>query len=260
MSTTIENQAQRVKSLTLTPGEIRFYRSEGWLLIPNVLPPQLVQTLRREVMQVMETLGGLAGKKLHGTNQYPVGTTIETFVNDEHVRDLAAQLMGGPSTLYMPFMAVKGQGGGVFHFHQDNQYTRFEDGMGGINLWFALTDMTPENGCLMVVPRSHLAGDLESAPSGDDDVHKKVIYEPDDFLPVRTHAGDCIAFSRLTVHGSGPNTTAEPRIAYPLQFHRDDVSWIDPASGERKLLKKFPKWNNKGVEKLTVPTGKADGH
>ena len=168
--------------------------------------------------------------------------------------------MGGDSTLYLPFTAVKGVGGGTFHFHQDNNYTHFDDGMKGINIWIALMPMTPENGCLMVVPRSHLKGTLESEFSPDGDVHKKVKYEPQDFLPVRMRAGDCIAFSRLTVHGSGPNQTQSPRVAYAVQYHRNDATYLDKETGEQKLLTKFPKWTNKPVEEYSVPAGKRDGH
>ena len=81
--------------------------------------------------------------------------------------------MEGPATLYLPFTAVKsGGGGGRFHFHQDNQYTRF-DGP-GINIWIALSPMSPENGCLQVVPRSHLAGTLDSVENPDGDGHRTV--------------------------------------------------------------------------------------
>jgi 2-oxoglutarate-dependent dioxygenase len=137
---------------------------------------------------------------------------------------IASQLLGGPSSLYMPFSAVKnGGGGGRFHFHQDNQYTRFRDGMLGINLWTALSDTSPENGCLEVVPRSHARGTLEGKESGDGDAHRRVLTDPENFLPLRMRAGDCVAFTRLTVHGSGPNKTAAPRFAYALQYHRDDA-------------------------------------
>jgi 2-oxoglutarate-dependent dioxygenase len=120
--------------------------------------------------------------------------------------------------------------------------------------------MTPENGCLMIVPRSHAAGTLESEFSPDGDIHKKVKYDPTDFLPIRMRAGDCVAFTRLTVHGSGPNTTDQPRVAYAVQFHRNDVRWIDPKNGEKKLLTEFPRWTIKPVENYSVPTGKRDGH
>jgi 2-oxoglutarate-dependent dioxygenase len=170
--------------------------------------------------------------------------------------------MGGPSSLYMPFTAMKNGGGaGRFHFHQDNQYTKF-DGP-GINIWIALGEMSPENGCLQMVPRSHLRGTLESESSGDGDSHRKTKIEPGDFLPLRMMPGDAVAFSRLTVHGSGPNHTGEPRVAYAVQFHRDDVKAWRPASWEGwRLLKEAAVWRTGPVKAIDPPQPRQnlDGH
>ena len=101
---------------------------------------------------------------------------------------------------------------------------------------------------------------MDSEFSPDGDVHRKVKFEPKDFLPLRMRAGDCVAFSRLTVHGSGPNHLNGPRVAYAVQYHRNDASWIDKQTGEKKLLTQFPKYVNKPVERYSMPTGKIDGH
>ena len=249
-----------VPPLKLTDGELKFYRTEGYLQIPALLSEADARDLHDEVMDLMKSIGGFEGNKLKQSWEYKVGSHIDHLINSHSLRGVAGQLMGGDSTLYLPFTAVKGVGGGTFHFHQDNNYTHFDDGMKGINMWIALMPMTPENGCLMVVPRSHTKGTLESVFSPDGDAHKKVKYDPTDFLPVRMRAGDCIAFSRLTVHGSGPNQTHSPRVAYAVQYHRNDAAWIDKETGEHKLLTKFPRWTNKPVEQYSVPAGKRDGH
>jgi hypothetical protein len=247
-------------AITLSDGEIRFYRAEGFLLLPGMLDAPAAAELRAEVMDLMRAIGGFEANKLKQSCEFKSGSHIERLIQSDLFRGIASQLMGGPSTLYLPFTAVKGVGGGTFHFHQDNQYTRFDDGMGGINLWIALSAMSPENGCLMVVPRSHLGGTLDSTESGDGDSHKRVRFEPQDFLPIRMRPGDCVAFSRLTVHGSGPNSSTDPRVAYALQYHRDDVSWIDRQTGEKHLLTKSPRYTIAAVEKYSVPAGKRDGH
>ena len=249
-----------IPELKVTDGEIKFYRQEGYLLIPGLMSEQDARDLHDEVMDLMNSIGGFEGNKLKQSWEYKTGSHIDALINSQPLRGLAGQLMGGESTLYLPFTAVKGVGGGTFHFHQDNNYTKFDDGLGGINMWIALMPMTPENGCLQVVPRSHTQGTVESVQSPDGDFHRKVKYDPTDFLPVRMRAGDCIAFSRLTVHGSGPNQTDSPRVAYAVQYHRNDVSWIDKETGEKKLLAQFPRWTNKPVEQYSVPAGKRDGH
>jgi len=111
----------------------------------------------------------------------------------------------------------------------------------------------------MVVPRSHLAG-TEEAISPDGDGHRAVTQDPTRFLPVRMNPGDVIAFSRLTIHGSGPNHTDEPRLAYAVQFHRDDVSAVWDGEAPRHL-KENPRWNTGPAQQLTPPdAGGRDGH
>ncbi len=158
--------------------------------------------------------------------------------------------MQGSATLYLPFTAVKnGGGGGKFHFHQDNQYTRF-DGP-GINIWIALVEMSPANGCLQIAPSTHLDGTIDSVESEDKDGHRTVAVEPESFLPMRMMPGDAVAFTRLTLHGSGANNTDEPRIAYAIQYHRDDVHAT--RNGEDiGLLKENPVYNNDPVEYFSI--------
>jgi 2-oxoglutarate-dependent dioxygenase len=257
-----------VAPLQLSEGEIRFYKEEGYLLLPGLLNESIVDAMREEVLDVMEASGRTREElktasgsrdKLIQSGQYLADSHLDSVVNSPNLVSIAAQLMEGPSSLYLPFTAVKaGGGGGRFHFHQDNQYTRF-DGP-GINIWIALSPMSPENGCLQVVPRSHLNGTIDSVENPDGDGHRTVANDPTRFLPIRMRAGDAIAFSRLTLHGSGSNQTTEPRVAYAVQFHRDDVraTW----NGETHLLKEHPRWESLApVEQLTAPQNRSqDGH
>jgi len=152
---------------------------------------------------------------------------------------------GGPSAA----TAKAGGGGGTFHFHQDNNYTRHDPALGSINIWVALDDMTPDNGCLQVVPGSHRA-QLDSRNSDDGDTHQQVEVDPLRCLPIRMRAGDAVAFTRWTVHGSGPNVTDQPRIGYALQYHRDDVRWLDRESGQWRLLADTPRTTTTPVSSL----------
>ncbi len=215
----------------VTINEKRYYDQYGYLCLPGLIDRDTAAQLADEVLQVMAGLGVTrealhhatsSRDKLRQSRQYVVGSQLAQLIHSEALNAIAAQLMGGPSTLYLPFTAVKsGGGGGRFHFHQDNQYTRF-DGP-GINIWFALMEMTPENGCLQIAPATHLAGTLDSVESEDRDGHRTVAVEPDEFLPLRMMPGDAVAFTRITLHGSGANTTDEPRLGYAVQFFRDDV-------------------------------------
>lgn len=220
--------------------QINHYWEEGYVVIPNLLTREAAETLRNEILGIFQE-SGMPQTKLSQTPEYLAGSNIDHLVNGSEVLDVSAKLLRGSTSLFCIFTAVKaGGGGGRFHFHQDNQYTRF-DGP-GINLWFALQKMTPENGCIQLIPGSHKEGTLAAVDSGDGDTHKRIAWEPSNFIPVPMEPGDCVAFTRLTVHGSGVNNTSEPRIGYAVQLHRDDTKAKFP-DGEIRLLKETPRYN-----------------
>jgi 2-oxoglutarate-dependent dioxygenase len=249
-----------VRPLTLIESEIRFYKVEGYLVLPGLLGGDVVERLRGEVLDILDA-GGVprdtldrateSADKLRQFSEYLAGSALDELINGESTLALVSQLIGGRAIRYAPFTAVKaGGGGGTFHFHQDNNYTRHEPALGSINLWVALVDMTPANGCLQILPRSHTA-DLESRSSDDHDGHRQVDVDPITALPIRMRAGDAVAFSRWTVHGSGPNTTDQPRLAYALQYHREDVRAYDSEADEWRRLVDAPRFRTSPVTSLS---------
>jgi 2-oxoglutarate-dependent dioxygenase len=247
-----------VVSADVPEGARQQYQQEGYVLLRGVISRDAAELLRREVMVIMDVIG-LGQSKLRQTSEYLAGSGIDALVNSPNLLAIASALMEGPSTVYLPFTAVKsGGGGGEFHFHQDNQYTCLD--APGNNLWIALTPMREDNGCIRVVPRSHLHGTLPSAESPDKDGHRTVTFQPEDFAPILMEPGDCLAFTRLTVHGSGPNTTDTHRVAYAVQFHRDDANYSTDAGETWKSAKEQPRWRTGPVEAITLPKDKLDGH
>lgn len=241
---------------TLTPEDLSRYDEEGYVLLRGLIAPDEAARLRREVLDIMDVIG-LGMTKLRQNHEYLGGGCLDGLVNSPDLCRTAGDLMGGPATLYLPFTAVKSAGGGgKFDFHQDNQYTRFD--APGINLWFALDTMTPDNGCLLIAPRSHTTGTL--AAETLEDGHKKTAVEPGDFVSILMEPGDCMAFSRLTLHGSGPNVSDAPRVAYAVQFHRDDARATWPGQDTPVLLKDHARWSTRPVTKISPPQGKLDGH
>lgn len=249
-----------IRALELTEAELAFYAREGYLMLPGLISDAMTARLHEEVLTVLDAHGisrealchasGTADK-LRQCHQYLVGSALDTLINGGATRALAARLLGGPAHVYLPFTAVKaGGGGGTFHLHQDNNYTPHEPALGSINIWVALVDMAPENGCLQVVPRSQSRGERPSRPSDDGDAHRQVDVDPVQCLPLRMRAGDAVAFTRLTVHGSGPNHTDRPRVAYALQFHRADVHWVDRETGASQRLVDAPRWATPPVDRL----------
>ncbi len=104
-----------------------------------------------------------------------------------------------------------------FPWHQDNGYT-FVVPEVYLTVWVALSDATPENGCVEVVPGSHRLGTLEHRASDDG----FFCHAGDDGVRAPIRAGSAVVFSSLTVHRTGPNRTPnDVRKSYILQYAPD---------------------------------------
>lgn len=241
----------------LTEADVASYNEHGFVVLRGMVGAGDSAILRDEVMAIMDAIGLPAGTALRQSGEYLAGGALDAYLNGNGLRAVAARLMGGACRLYMPFTAVKAPGGGKFSFHQDNQYTRL-DGP-AINLWLALTPMAEAEGALRILPDSHRAGTLNSVESMSDGVaHRMVDFAVERFVALDLQPGDLVAFSRLTVHGSGANRSSTPRVAYAAQFHRDDVrAYFDD---RWELLTERPRWPTRPVARIGVPSGKQDGH
>lgn len=100
-------------------------------------------------------------------------------------------------------------------WHQDNAYFLLTPNH-VFGFWVALDDTTPENGCMHIVPGSHLNGVAEHGRvPGDYGLVE--LPSVDDALPIPLNAGDVLLFHCELYHYSPPNATDRRRRA--LQYH-----------------------------------------
>jgi len=237
----------------LTAEQVTSYQRDGWVLMPGLLGRAWTMRLRKEVLAIMDAIG-LPQTCLRQTGEFLPGGPLHAYVHSAQLRAIASTLLAGPAHLYGPFTAVKSPGGGALHFHQDNQYT-VHDGP-SLNLWTALEPVDEGNGCLQIVSGSHRHGTLPAVPTTEN--HRGIDSTPDGVTVLRMQPGDCVAFSRLTVHGSGENRTALPRVAYAVQFHREDVRATWDGNGWMPLTQR-PRWSFGPVARLSTPGATSDG-
>src|SRR5690606_4977977 len=107
-------------------------------------------------------------------------------------------------------------GGGEKPWHQDMAYGRLAYDRPVIGVWIALDEAGLDNGCMHVIPGSHMKGATPHYAERDwqlCDTHVPV--ERDVAVPLSP--GELMFFHGLTVHGTPPNHSAKRRRA--LQFH-----------------------------------------
>jgi hypothetical protein len=123
--------------------------------------------------------------------------------------------------------------------------------------FLAITDCTPENGGLRVIPESHFrVRPFEIIANSDGQAHRRVARTIDvdtrDALDIELRAGEAIFFSGNLVHASGPNRSTDRRIAILTDYTAAHAQQsIGRGSGQ--LVRGTDQWNNFGHE--PVPTG-----
>ncbi|HVP30707.1 MAG TPA: phytanoyl-CoA dioxygenase family protein [Myxococcota bacterium] len=123
-------------------------------------------------------------------------------------------------------------------FHQDNGYGRLEP-MTDVTVWMALTDTDEENGGLVVVPGSHRLGLLEHGRAGVNPALRELAVR-EEGVPLRLAAGEAVAFSGLLVHGSGPNRSPSPRIAFYARYCEPHTRML--SEGGKPVLEDGHSW------------------
>jgi ectoine hydroxylase-related dioxygenase (phytanoyl-CoA dioxygenase family) len=103
-----------------------------------------------------------------------------------------------------------------FPWHQDDGYCPVAPSP-YLTVWLALTDATPDNGCISVLPGRHKLGLLphKESPLG------QVCHDaddPDQGVHVPVSSGSMAVMYSLLPHKSGPNLSKKRRNAFVIQY------------------------------------------
>jgi ectoine hydroxylase-related dioxygenase (phytanoyl-CoA dioxygenase family) len=220
----------------LSPAQISEYFTTGYLVLAETFGPEQVSVLRLGFERLearakcLDASAVVDGASFVIERRASGALRIERIVwcgaaepellrlgHSKAIRVPAAELLGGAELDQLINQAhIKNPGDGTsFHFHQDSYHRRYGtelftdvNGRGSfVQALTAIDAMSPENGGLWVVPKSHLAGHIPTSdghlPEGSFDAEAAV--------PLTLAAGDTVLFGPFTVHGSGLNAGTTPR-------------------------------------------------
>lgn len=218
----------------LTPEQVTFYRDNGYLLIPAVFNTVEIDAMRGACDAVIQR----AREARHNPSFLWKGRFLTeeersnldiNGIHDAQFHDavfsrmlLHGGLLSAIASLIGPniqlhhtkIVAKPPERGAPFPMHQDYPYFPHERHT-MLAASIHLDDASEDNGCLRVVPGSHLLGPLPLDPSG--------LFLPPEQYPVQdalacpARAGDVLVFNYLTIHGSGLNTSDRPRRNWLIQ-------------------------------------------
>jgi phytanoyl-CoA hydroxylase len=143
-------------------------------------------------------------------------------------------LLGEDLLLFRSTLMLKPANHGSAHsFHQDSAYWPMRP-PSLVTVSIALTDSTPVNGCIQVIPKSHEWGMQEwgtIARESDDSLSNRPDLDTSQVIEVPLKAGSALMFNSLVVHGSGPNRSPNPRHTALYAYFPPTVRYISQSSG-----------------------------
>ncbi len=91
-----------------------------------------------------------------------------------------------------------------------------------LTVWIAITDASPEMGCLVVIPRSHESGELTLHCPGvkveGENYIPAALLEGRPAVPLPATAGSLVLLSKWTEHGALDNTSDRLRWSFDLRY------------------------------------------
>lgn len=165
---------------------------------------------------------------------------FEEFRRRPEFLDLLGPLLGGNIKQVAQQIHWKPPGAKLtgYRFHQDLRFRESRDAYRDIvndtlTVGIAIDPATSENGCLRIVPGSHMNGYLGLSDNGDgiimkglthDDELRAVNLDPKTIIEVELEPGDAVIWGLLTVHGSLPNSSLHDRAFALSSYVRGETS------------------------------------
>jgi hypothetical protein len=217
----------RVSGRRVANADVQHYEREGFVFPFRVLDDSEVTKFRTSLEQLEAHVGGV----------FKPGTMFQPHLSFRWAYDLATrpsvldviERFIGPNILVHTssiFSKHPGAAASVA-WHQDGYYWKL-DSPRLVTAWIALSDSAPSNGCLRVVPRSHLtslphvqrAGNESMLSSG---LSVEVDAAEPDGVDIVLRAGEMSLHHLNAVHGSDCNRSNAKRIGFAVRYVAPEV-------------------------------------
>jgi ectoine hydroxylase-related dioxygenase (phytanoyl-CoA dioxygenase family) len=214
------------------------YRTEGYMILPQVIPTDQLTALREECSYylgycdaLMDAKGVQAdnlshrGKRYFINNRYRLSPRLWKFIFSDLMAQVAAATVGPDAYLFHEQWVVKGAEQGMkFAWHQDSGYVKWYDPTTKhrpyVTCWCTLDDVSEANGTVYLLPhsRARTQGKIidHTKEAGTNDLIGYTGDDPGDAVTVP--AGSIVAFDSFVFHRSGPNRTDHMRRIYLPQY------------------------------------------
>jgi len=205
----------------LNSDQVEFYGQHGYLYPFRGLAPDETEAAR-DSLDAFEREEGYSVGSLHFKGHLCFRWSWE-LARRAAILDAVEDLIGPDILVFASKFWIKGGGDGSFvSWHQDSAYFGLEP-HDLVAAWVALTDSTPENGCMRVISGSHLG----AAQSHVETFHDKNLLargqtikglDESTAVDLVLRAGEFSLHHERILHGSLPNQSDGQRIGLTIFY------------------------------------------
>lgn len=234
--------------MPLTQSQADRFRSEGYLVVPNLFTPRQVKAMQAEVTRFQReghfrNVATEGDGKTHSTKQrnlqicptVKISTFFRALPFEPVVVDAVSKLIGDPYILHLDQIFLKPAGDGMgTNWHQDNAYFKISDPLKGTAMWIAVHDATVANGTLNVIP-GVFRQEFPHSRDPMSDHHIRCYPDESKAVPCEVAAGGVVFFCYGTPHCTRGNTTEKDRAGFAYHFLNETIA---ASSGQGEALSK----------------------
>jgi hypothetical protein len=216
---------------TLTEDEVKHYRRTGYFLSHTQL---FAADKLGRLTDIFEQHLAEKGDKLSDELDVPHLSDerlLEFLLSDEAI-DLVEPILGPNIGLFASHFICKDPftGRGT-PWHEDSAYWKglFDKYDRIVTIWLALDSASKENGCMRVIPGTHLNGFSDYVPvDGSVNTFNTAIADVDESKAVyfELKRGECSLHDSRIIHGAMPNTSPTRRCGYTMRYFSTDARMI----------------------------------
>ena len=198
------------------------YERDGYVIVRKAIDADLVAEAQQHVHWLIKQNPGVRPEQLHAHLAVNDPFWIR-LVSDERLLNIAQQFIGPDIALFATHYICKPpHTGQPVLWHQDGSYWPL-DPMEVITLWLAVTDSSPENGCMRVIPRTHHVqlSTMQQRPDVESVLGSAIrseLVEESKAVDVVLRAGDVSLHHPNLIHGSEANHSSQWRMGLTIRY------------------------------------------
>ena len=198
------------------------YEKKGYVIIRNVLDPELIQENINHVDWLLKKNPGTRPEQLHHTLIMDSPFWVR-LISDDRLLDVAEQFIGSDIALFASHYICKPpRDGQAVLWHQDGIYWPLKP-MEVITLWLAIDPSIPANGCMRVIPQTqHL--DLQKLkerhdiPNVLESAMDETLVDESRAVDIILNPGDISIHHPNVIHGSKANNSDMWRRGLTIRY------------------------------------------